>query len=740
MKVVAVAAGLLGSIGCANGKLAEYVDTRVGSARSVVPSSSVYGRNTEQLGQTIPAVLAPNGMNFWTPQTRDTELKCVAPYYFHDNKLQGFRNSHWINGGCTQDYGSMTLMPLMGKLRTMPELRASRFSHAEETARPDYYAVNMPDENLRVEMTGTSRAAIFRITYDASGDAWLVVNPNSDEGMGYIEITPERGQIRGYNPVHRIYQGKGESAGFGGWFVVEVNRSPKDWGTFQDSTLYPQRSISKAPGIGAYLKFKVKKGEQLLVKAASSFVDMAGAQRNLSEEINDWDFDEVQKNLSDQWQQRLGQITVNGHNPEKFYGALYRASMLPRAFSDVDGRYPAFGGSGKIMQMPENRVYYDDFSMWDTYRALHPLLNITNPRMSADMMQSLVLKAQQGGWLPIFPCWNSYTAAMIGDHCIAAIADAYVKGIRNFDIGSAYSYMLKNATQSPDTYEEYASGKGRRALESYAKYGYIPAEDMVSEAYHKQEQVSRTLEYAYDDFALSQVARRLGKDADYQLLRERSNNWRNVFDPKTGYVNMRDSEGRFATGGNPFELAKFITEGAPCHYTWYVPHDIPGLIEAMGGRDVFNSRLDTLFSSNRYWHGNEPCHQVAWLYALSGEPQKTQRIVRDIMENEYLNQPGGLSGNDDAGQMSAWYVFAALGFYPVCPGSDEYVLGSPAFYEATIHLENGRKFVIRAKNNSKKNVYVKSIRLNGRPYDRPAIKHSDIINGGLLELEMSPTP
>lgn len=760
--------------------LISFVEPRIGTAHNQTPAAGLFGKGTEELGQTLPAVLEPNGMNFWTPQTRDSEQKCIAPYYYTDSLFQGFRNSHWIVGGCTQDYGSMTLAPLFGKLRTLPEVRATRFDHNDEISRPDYYSVTLPDEGITAEMTATSRAAIFRFTYTSTGDAYLVVNPNSDEGQGYLEIDLQNRQIRGYNPVHRIYQGWGEPAGFSGWFVVEWQDTLPiaSYGTYCGTDIFEgEDKISSAPAIGAYLAFKVKKGETVTIKAASSFTGIDGALANLRAEIPAWDFPATRARLASLWESRLSRLQVSpascGEALTKFYSALYRASFLPRAFSDADGSYPPFaagkaasaksapgpaeppvpGQQGPVrgaisQQAPARRAvcqqapaksprpYYDDFSMWDTYRALHPLLNIIAPSLSADMMQSLVTKYEQGGWLPIFPCWNSYTAAMIGDHCIAAIADAYIKGIRNFDIEKAYEGMRRNAFTIPSDPSQYRDGMGRRALPSYLRYGYIPVEDSVPDAFHKREQVSRTLEYAYDDFALAQVARALGKDDDYRELMRRAANWKNVIDPATGYAAPRDSSGSFLPS-DPFSFSPYITEGAPCHYTWYVPHDQPALIDMLGGPEAYTAKLDSMFTQRRYWHGNEPCHQVAWLFPYAGEHSKTARYVRHIMDTEYLNIPGGLSGNDDAGQMSAWYIFAALGFYPVCPGSDEYVIGSPSFPRAEIKLENGKTFTIIADGASPENIYVKSMTLNGKPLSRPFLRHSDITSGSTLRLEMT---
>lgn len=722
----------------------ELVETRIGTAPSLTKTAGLFGKKTEEFGQCIPAVLEPHGMNFWTPQTRNTERKCVSPYYYNDTTLQGFRNSHWLVGGCTQDYGSMTLMPLYGTLRTSPQARASRTDHAYEISTPAYYSNRLLSEGITAELTGRSRAAIFRFTYDNAGDAYLVVNPNSDEAMGYVEIDTINNRITGYNPVHRIYQGWGEPAGYAGYFVIQLDRKPLEYGVFSgDSVMAGKLSAGNLPAVGAYVRFKVDKGEQVIVRAASSFTDAEGALRNLEAEIPHTDFERTRAELTDIWNHRLGMIKVEGATPDeqtKFYSALYRASMLPRTFNDVDGRYPRFGAGSTIETVAPGHTYYDDYSMWDTYRALHPLLNIITPDASADMMQSLVTKYEQGGWLPIFPCWNSYTSAMIGDHCIAAIADAYVKGIRGFDIGKAYEGMRKNAFTTPASFDDYRNGMGRRALPSYIKYGYIPLEDSVKEAFHKQEQVSRTLEYAFDDFALSRIARALGHDADADTLEARALNYRNIIDPSTGYANGRHADGRFLTGSNPFGFTKFITEGAPCHYTWYVPHHQRGLMEAMGGREAYAAKLDSLFTHGRYWHGNEPCHQVAWLFNYAGQPWKTQQAVRHILETEYLPVPGGLSGNDDAGQMSAWYVFGALGFYPVCPATPYYAIGSPVFPRAEIAVGNGRTFTIEAEGTSPENIYIQSATLNGKPYNKSYISHSDITGGGVLRFVMGPRP
>ena len=709
-----------------------YVDTRVGTAEATTMTAGLFGKGSEEHGQTVPAVCVPHGMTLWTPQTRDTEEKCIAPYYYADTELQGFRASHWISGGCTQDYGSVSLAALDGKLRTSPLSRASRLDRSSEVARPDYYSVTLPDEGLRAEMTGLSRSGIFRFTYDTDGIGHLVVNPNTDEGAGWIEVDTVRHEIRGCNPVHRIYQGWGEPAGFSGWFVVSY---PEDLdvvsaGVFRGDDVY-EGSVRAdgAPGIGGYISFRHKKDNPVTVRVGNSFTSLSGARLNLEKELRELDFCEVRDECAQIWDSHLGKIEVEGGSDEdkgKFYGSLYRASLLPRVVSDVDGSYVSFAGTGEVLKMEPGRDYYDDYSMWDTYRAEHPLITVLDPKRSADMMYSLVLKAQQGGWMPIFPCWGSYTAAMIGDHCAAAIADAAAKGVTDFPMEEAYSYLRKNAFESPATRQEYVDGKGRRALESYLKYGYVPLEDGVEDAFHKKEQTSRTLEYAFDDFALSRLARQLGHNEDAEILEKHSQNYRNVIDPKLGYANGRYADGTWADSINPFTFNTFITEGAPCHYTWYVPHDPEGLIGILGGKENVEAKLDSLFELKRYWHGNEPCHQIVYLYDAVGRPDKAAKWIRHIMDTEYREIPGGLAGNDDAGQMSAWYVVSAMGFYPVCPGLPEYWLGEPLFDKVTVHTAPDAAFTIEKTGSES------APRLDGQPLDGYRLPHSALVSGSTL--------
>ena len=722
--------------------LLSYVNPLIGTAPSTTETAQMHSESGSELrGQTFPAVGVPFGMTQWTPQTRATEQKCLSPYYYQDTRIQGFRGSRWMSGSCTQDYGSVTIMPATGALKVKPEERSSSFSHEEEIATPSYYAVNLSDYQIRAEVTATSRASMLRFTPE--GDSLnLIIEPNSDEGEGFVEIFPERNEVVGFNPVHRIYQGWGESAGFSGYFVIQVEDDFVDFGVWQGESLQPGETKSEGEGqpVGAYIKMAADKA--MKVKVGTSFTSINQARKNLEAEIPHWNFEQVRQTSEEAWLAQLSKIQVSGGSEEErtmFYTALYHAMILPRVFSDADGAYLGFGGSKKVY-LAEDFDYYADFSMWDTFRAVHPLQTLLNPERTADMVQSLLKKAEQGGWLPIFPAWNSYTSAMIGDHVTAMIGDAWIKGIDDFDQELAYKMMRKNAFEVNTDTASYRNGQGRRAMDSYLEYGYIPLEDSVPDSFHQREQASRTLEYAYDDFVLSQVARQIGEEEDYQALAKRAKNWRQVYDTTSGYV-----RGRYANGDwyQPFDpvasRAPFITEGSPFQYTWYVPHDAAGLIQAMGGRERYIQQLDTLFEQRYYWHGNEPGHQTVYMYAYAGAPWKTQQWVRDIIREEYSAEPGGLSGNEDAGQMSAWLVFSMMGFYPVAPGMPYYVIGSPVFDEIILSAGD-QPFTIRATNNSPENRYIQSATLNGEPLDRAYLNHQEIVDGGELVLEMGNKP
>lgn len=662
------------------------IDTRVGTSASDSPSASVFGSHGEVFGNTIPCVTEPNGMTFWTPQTRTTEKKGVCPYYYEDCDFLGFRASHWLEGGATQDYGSFYILPgsYPGKL-----------DHNRETAAPDYYSLSY--NGIDAEMTARSHSAIFRFNSDR-----FTLTVNSDRKEGSIRVDTTSNVILADNPVHRIYQGAGLAAGFSGHIAVVYGESA--------------RFIIKD---GSSVTVIFKDNGIKTVKAACSFTSAEAALNNLEAEIPHWDFDRTRNELQNIWLSNLGCIRISDRGPEvvHFFTSLWRSLLLPRTVSDCG-----------------EPVDYDDFSLWDTFRAQQPLQTILSPSRTAGFIRALLKKYDKGGWLPIFPCWGSYTSAMIGDHALSVIADAYAKGIRDFDAEKAFNAMRQNAFEVPGGAEYlsdslYRDGRGRRSLPSYLEYGYIPLEDTVAYAYHRREQVSRTLEYAYDDWCLSDFALRTGHLKDALKLRKRSSNWKKVYDPVTRYPQGRHSDGSFVNECNYLQKTEFITEGTPCHYSWFVPHDIDGLVRFIGPCE-FENRLDSMFTKKRYWHGNEPCHHIPYLYDNIGEHSKTVSAVRDILNSEYRNSPGGLSGNDDAGQMSAWYVFSSLGFYPVCPGKPEYALGVPAFSRAAVSLENGKELLILNHDTTAID-YI--IRFNGRTLRKPFVRHRRLMKGGTLE-------
>ena len=706
------------------------------------PADAVNERiGTAAEGQTFPATGPPFAMTQWTPQTRAGNVKCVAPYYSADSHIQGFRGSHFLSGSCTQDYGSLTLMPISGGLRLGAVDRGSTISN--ESMRPYRYAATLDEYGIDAQVTGTARAGILSFRYTRPGPSWVLIQCNSLAGDGEVRVDVDRQEVTVVNPVRRLYAGNGKLAGFAGNFVVRFDRPFRLGGTWSGAERHPgaARQGSSQGSPGAYLTFDVKPGETVQAKVGSSFSSVDGARKNLQTEIPGWNFDEVARTAEREWNAALGKVAISETGPKRriFYTALYHSMLLPRVFSDADGAYPGFAGEGRT-EVAKDFVYYTDFSLWDTFRALHPLLTILEPGRELDMVKSLVAQGEQGGFLPIFPAWNSYTSEMIGDHAAAVIVDAYEKGIRGFDTDAAYRLMRKNATEMPATRDLYIDGRGRRALDSYLRYGYIPLEDPVEGAFHGNEQVSRTLEYAYDDFLVGTLASALGHTEDAALFARRAGNFRNVIDPQTGFARGRHADGTWASPFDPAVAYKYITEGLPFQYTFFAPQDLPGLIDLVGGRTAFVAKLDALFAGNYYNHGNEPSHHIAYLYDNAGEAWKTQQHVRAVLEHEYADTPEGLSGNDDCGQMSAWYVLSALGFYPVTPGTPVYQIGTPLFDEATLQLDSGKRFHIRAVGASAGKKYIQSATLNDKPLNRFSITHDEIVQGGELVFVMSSEP
>lgn len=731
---------------------------------------------TQSEGQTYPAAGVPFAMTHWTPQTRAGELKCIAPYYYTDAKIQGFRGTHFLSGGCLPDYGSMTVMPGSGTLKTDAVERASTFAREAEHATPYEYSVALDGPAVQAEITGTLHAGLMRFRYTrASAHAWLVLENNARGGDGWVRYDPLTREVSGNVPVRREYAGSGNLAGFSGYFVIQFDRNPVSHGTWIGQANKPNAieqvgdglplgvvRISKTtsptgdgsavasreptaptrPGFGVYVDFgPMRLGEAVQVRIGTSFVSLDEARRNLNSEIPTWEYTRVRDQARAAWNAQLGKIRISGRDPARtvFYTSLYHAMLHPRTYSDGSGSYPRFASNGAV-EAAHGFTYYDDFSLWDIFRAQLPLLTILDPARVSDMMRSLVAKGEQGGFLPSFPAWNSYTSEMVGDHATVALVDAWRKGIRGFDAERAYVLMRRNATELPAKREEYVDGKGRRGLDAYLRYGFIPVEEHMSDAFHKDEQVSRTLEYAFDDAILAQFAATLGKHDDAALFAQHGEFWRKVLDPATGFARARHQAGQWVTAVDPGKRPSWITEGSPWVYTFFVPQNIPGLIDLEHGKQAFVAKLDALFAGGFYDHGNEPSHHIAYLYDAAGAPEKTQQRVRALMESEYKDGPGGLAGNDDAGQMSAWYVMSAMGLYQVTPGVPEYSLGSPRFDDLRVSLPGGKTLHITAPGAESGKVYVRHITLNGRPVFGWTLTHQEVIGGGELQFEMSERP
>lgn len=699
-------------------------------------------------GNTYPGVCVPFGMTEWTPQTTTGAGKVTwrrgCPYDYRDKAIQGFRGTHYPSGACMGEYGSVTLMPSTGDLLVDPKKRASKFSHDMEIATPYYYAVTLNDYEIRVEFTATTRSGFFRFTFPASESSSILIDVRSTvlidkyPSGGYIKIIPDENEIVGYNP-----QG-GRSfppQNFAGYFVAKFDKPLSSYGTWKGKAIHQGSLEQKSDQrVGAFANFSTQKGEVIKVKVGTSFISMEQARKNLNDEIPDWDFKHIKNQTRDIWNEELKKVEVKGGTEEQkviFYTALYHSLLLPRVFYENGHYYSPF--DGKVHE----GVYYEDFSLWDTFRAEHPLLILIEPERNRDMIKSLVAMYEEGGWLPKWPN-PGYSNVMIGTHADSVIADAYVKGITDFDAEKAYEAMYKNAmVSSQDFYE------ARGGVSHYKNFGYTPMDKKVMEGricrrdgIDRGSQVSRTLEFAYDDFCIAQMARALGKDDDYDLLMKRAGYYKNLFDPSTKFMRGKNSDGSWNKPFVPWSGNGF-TEGNAWQYTFFVPHDVQGLINLMGGREAFIHKLDTVFQNGQYEHENEPSHHLAYLYDYAGAPWKTQQRVREVMDELYRATPGGLCGNDDCGQMSAWYIFSAMGFYPVCPGTPYYAIGSPTFEKVVIHLGeywDNKSFTIIAKNNSPENKYIQSATLNSKPLNKPWIEHSDIVNGGTLVFEMGPEP
>jgi predicted alpha-1,2-mannosidase len=686
-------------------------------------------------GHTFPGAIVPFGMVQLSPDTRLTGWDSCSGYHYSDSIIYGFSHTH-LSGTGIPDYGDVLLMPsdnteAVDKWYLKPYF--SHFEHRNETASPGYYSVKL-DDGILVELTTTDRVAMHRYTFPRTGKAYVLIDlDHRDKVLNSSVGISSDGTFLGL----RKSQGwaKDQIVYFAGKFSLPFTGLTVIGG--QEIDLEHLEDLGKPEnkrGTRGYFTFDVKAGQSLLVKIAISAVDQQGAYKNLRADLNQWDFDKVRANAAAVWNRELNKIVVTGGNGVQltnFYTGLYHAMTAPNLFMDVDGRYR--GHDFKI-HAAEGFSNYTVFSLWDTFRAAHPLYTIIDQKRTRDFIKTFLAQYEQGGRLPVWELAANETDTMIGYHAVSVIADAAAKDISGFDLEKAFAAMKHSAEL-----KHYGLG-------AYIDQGFISMED-------ERESVSKVLEYAYDDWCIAQVARLLGKTADYERYSARAQSYKNVFDRVSGFMRPR-SNGDWVEPFDPREVTFAFTEANSWQYTFFAPQDIDGLVNLMGGRQQFAEKLDQLFVAEsrttgreqaditgligQYAHGNEPSHHMAYLYNYVGQPWKTQMRVRQIMDQFYKSAPDGLIGNEDCGQMSAWYVLSAAGFYPVTPGSNVYAIGTPLFPEVRFNLENGKSFVVRAAGVSDRSIYIQSATLNGKPYNKSFLLHDDLMRGGELVFQMGP--
>ncbi len=691
-------------------------------------------------GHTYPGASLPHGLVQLSPDTDIEGWDWCSGYHYSDSTLMGFSHTH-LSGTGIGDYGDILFMPTTGALKTEPGPKdnpdagyRSRFSHKNEISKPGYYSVFLEDYNIKAELTATDRAGFHKYIFPETNDANIIIDLNHG-----IQDKTTDSEVRIIND--KTIDGYRRSTGWAKdecvYFYAEFSKPFKSYGLSESGKIYDNKSSGKGKDIKAFVRFKTSKDEAVLIKVGISFVSIDGAKKNVQTEIPGWDFNKIKNLTVEKWNKALSSIFVESNdsdNKTTFYTALYHTLLTPNIFSDVDGKF--IGMDKKIHSIQNKHDMYTVFSLWDTFRAEHPLFTLIEPERDLDMVRSLITKYKNGGLLPVWELAANETGTMIGYHSIPVITDAYFKGIKDFDVEEAYGAMKKSAMQNSN------------GLEYYKEMGYIPS-DLESES------VSKTLEYAYDDWCIARMAKALGKEKDYNYFIERAKFFTNVFDPSTSLMRAKKN-GRWYEPFDPYSVSGNYTEANAWQYSFFVPQDINGLIKLIGGDQKFISKLDELFNTSpkltgrsqsditgmigQYAQGNEPSHHMAYLYNYAGEPWKTQDIVHKIVTRLYTDKPDGLCGNDDCGQMSAWYVFGAMGFYPVCPGDNAYVIGTPLFDKAEINTGKGKSFTVVAKNLSEKNYYIQSVTLNGKRYPYSYISNSDITNGGNLVFEMGPEP
>ncbi len=699
---------------------------------------------TDGHGHTYPGVTLPFGMVQLSPDTHTEGWDRCSGYHASDNSIMGFSHTH-LSGTGAADYGDVLLMPTTGKIQLEPGTREnpdegyrSRFSHNSEKAEPGFYSVFLDDYKINIELTATERCGFHKYIFPKSDSSNIIL----DLFHGIQDIT-KNASLTIINK--QTIQGFRRSGGWANdhtvFFYAQFSKPFNTSGIYNGEKILTGTKRFDGKMVKSFFTFSTKEDEKILVRIGISSASIEGAKKNLEQEIQSWNFDRIRKISSDKWEKELSKIHVEGKNKDElvtFYTSLYHSMLAPNIFNDVDGGYP---GMDKKIHYAKNFTMYTVFSLWDTFRALHPLLSIIDKKRTNDFINSMLVKYGESGLLPVWELASNETNCMIGYHAIPVIVDAFMKGIKNYDTLKIYQAMKTYAMQN------------FRGLEYYRKMGFVPMDKEI-------ESVSKTLEYAYDDWCIAQMAKRFNQIEDYNYFIKRAQNYKNVFDPNTKFMRGRNSDGRWKKVFDPAEPfpggSGEFTEGSSWQYTWFVPQDISGLINLMGGNENFSAKLHELFQVDslkdyfvpsdmtgligQYAHGNEPSHHVAYLYNYSGEAWKTQTRVRNIMTKMYTANRDGLCGNEDCGQMSAWYVFSAIGFYPVTPGSNVYAIGSPLFDRVTINLENGKRFVLEARNNSDKNTYIQSALLNKKQYVKSFLNYSEIENGGVLQFKMSDSP
>ena len=719
---------------------------------------------TDEHGHTFPGAALPGGLVQLGPDTDIKGWDWCSGYHYSDNSVMGFSHLHRSGMGAG-DWGDILLMPTTGQLKVEPGAKEkpgegyrSTFSHKEEEASPGYYAVTLKDYRIKAQLTLTERVGYHRYTFPKSEVAHILIDMS--HGIG-DHCTGAEIKIVNNTEIEGHRASKGFVKNQNVYFCAKFSKPFKSFGTWDKMTIKAGSKEDSGTQVGAYVDYVTSENESVEVKVGISYTSIAQARLNLNAEIPHWNFFRIKEEAKIKWNKALSKIEVGmdkgdaasfgKQKLESFYSALYHSLLFPATFSDVDGKYM---GLDNMVHTAKTFTYRSDFSLWDTFRAEMPLLTLIEPARSNDGINTMIAQYEQGGWLPTPQQFgNSYTNDMIGDHPVNVILDAYRKGIRKFNVEKAYKAVRKNAMETPPS--DHRS-RGRVGLEYYLKLGYIPYDKV-------RESVSRTLEYTYNDWCVAQLAKALGKTADYEVFMKRASNYKNVYDASTGFARPKNSDGNWLTPFDPRLIGngdnRHYTEANAWEYTWFVPHDVQGLINLEGGRENFIKKLDSLFTISsiipgtvsdatgligQYAQGNEPGHHTIYLYDYAGAPWKTQHRIRNAMDSLYTTGPAGLCGNEDMGQMSAWYVLSAMGFYPVAPGQNVYTIGSPEFSKVTIHLDkafnNAKVFIIQARNNSQKNKYIQSATLNGKPLNKSWFDHSEIRKGGTLIFWMGPEP